>query len=66
MGDLTKGERRHLSRYVCGWCDQRGDRDTCGAIYEKCSDAARNQRRAECLAEYKPRLIPASKDSSNE
>jgi hypothetical protein len=68
MADLTKGERRRLSRYACGWCDQPLDRDTCGSIYgPQCSEETRSKRRDDCLSEYKPRIIePASKDSSNE
>lgn len=59
--DLTKGERRYLRRFTCGWCDQSLDRDNCAAIYEACSSEARATRRAACLAGYKPRC----KDAAN-
>lgn len=52
---LTVGEKRHLSRYECYWCEQRLDRSECGAIYEKCSPDVREKRRADCLLLYKPR-----------
>lgn len=55
----TKNERRYLSRFECAWCDQPLDRDTCGAIGEKCSESTRRDKRERCLLEYRPRLVPA-------
>ena len=48
-------DRRILARYECGWCGQRLDRDSCGAIYDRCSAEMRQQRNAACLAEHKAR-----------
>jgi len=46
---VVRLEKRKLSRFQCAWCDQRLDRDTCGAIYEQCSPEVRNRRRLDCL-----------------
>ena len=67
MGEMTKNESRYLRRFVCGWCDQPLDRDTCGSIYgPKCSEETRSKRRDDCLSEYKPRLVPPTKASQPE
>lgn len=58
--ELTKGERRYLRRYRCGWCNQSLDRDNCAAIFDSCSDRTRATRRADCLAGYKPRCKDAA------
>jgi len=52
---LTRGQKRYLSNYVCGWCNQTISRQSCGAIYEECSDAQRIARAKKCLKNYKPR-----------
>jgi hypothetical protein len=52
---LTKLERRYLSRRFCMLCEARLDRDSCSSIYGKCKKENRDERRANCLAEYKPR-----------
>lgn len=55
MDDLTKNQRRFLSRRVCALCDMPLDRDGCGAIFQQCSEQVRKDRRERCLATYKPR-----------
>ena len=55
MRDLTKKEKRFLSRRICGWCEQSLDRDWCAAIWEKCSEETRAKRVEDCLQTYKPR-----------
>jgi hypothetical protein len=52
---LTEGERRFLARHQCWFCDQRLDKDFCGAIYESCAPDTRERRRQECLRHYRPR-----------
>ena len=56
---LTKLERKYLSRRLCMLCEARLDRDHCYAIYETCTKENRDQRRADCLTEYKPRKAHA-------
>lgn len=46
---LTPTEMRYLARHVCAWCDQPLHKNSCGAVYEKCSLRVREQRRADCL-----------------
>ncbi len=53
---LSGGARARLMRYGCGWCGQRLDRKSCGAIYDQCSEEDRQTRRESCLAKYRPRL----------
>jgi hypothetical protein len=55
MIGLTRGERRYLNRFACMWCEQRLDKDCCGAIWERCSSETRAKRRADCLQGYHPR-----------
>lgn len=57
---LTRLQRLYLSRRVCGWCDMPLHRDSCGAIYERCSTGTRAKRRARCLAQYKQRVEQAA------
>lgn len=59
MGALTgytRNEKRYLRRFACAWCDQSLARDDCSAIWERCTDEQREQRRRDCLKNYKPRL----------
>lgn len=54
---LTKGEKRFLSRRVCGLCEQPLTRKDCGAmLFPKCSAEVIADRRARCLKTYKPRI----------
>jgi len=55
MRELSKGERRFLANYECGFCEHPMHRDGCGAIWEKCSADDQERRRASCLKHYKPR-----------
>jgi hypothetical protein len=57
LSQFTKGQRRYLSRRVCGWCELPLHRDWCGSIYgnESCTEEAREQRARKCLEGYKPR-----------
>jgi len=55
LADCTKQEKRYLHRFVCGLCGFRLDRESCGAIFERCSQQARDKRRADCLQHYKSR-----------
>jgi len=53
--DCTRLQKRFLSRHICWLCELPLDRDWCGAIGERCPQAVIEQRRADCLATYKPR-----------
>jgi hypothetical protein len=55
FADLTRDQRRWLSRRMCEWCGATLHLDWCGAIYERCSSEDRQLRLERCLAEYKPR-----------
>lgn len=55
VSGYTRNEKRRLSQYLCAWCDQPLDRESCGAIYQKCTPEVRASRRASCLAGYRPR-----------
>lgn len=56
LTDLTRAERRFLSRRVCWLCEQRLDRDVCLARYRPtCSPEEMATRRRLCLRTYKPR-----------
>ena len=55
MEALTKGQRAYLSRHACAWCEQQLHRDSCAAIFDRCDEKTRAERRAKCLAGYKPR-----------
>jgi hypothetical protein len=52
---LTRGQRRYLKRYACILCGQPLDQDGCAAIWTRCSSETRDKRRADCLAQYRPR-----------
>jgi hypothetical protein len=55
---LTKLEKRYLSRFTCGWCDQRLDREICGSVcngWSRCSAEQRDYRRKFALLKYKPK-----------
>jgi hypothetical protein len=54
-GGMTKGERRFLSRRVCGWCEMPLHRDSCQALYDPCSSETIALRRRRCLETYRPR-----------
>ncbi len=56
IASLTKNEKRYLARRECAWCNMPLNRKSCGAIYEKCSEASRIVRLISCLEEYKPRV----------
>lgn len=56
LADCTKLQRRYLSRRVCFLCEQPLNSDYCGAIFEgKCAPEVIEQRRSDCLKEYRPR-----------
>jgi len=58
MENMTKNEKRYLSKRECGWCGQTLDRDGCGGIYgPACSSDELKKRRDDCLKNYKPRNI---------
>jgi hypothetical protein len=51
--EYSEAEVRRLKRYVCGLCDHRLSRETCGHIFPniyRCSPDVMAERRDECLA----------------
>jgi hypothetical protein len=54
MEKLTKLERKYLSRHICWLCEIKLHNGYCGG-FEKCPEDVMAKRRADCLAEYKPR-----------
>ena len=60
MEQLTKLEKRYLSKFTCAWCDHRMDKDGCSAIQDRCSPNQQYNRRQRALAQYKPRKRKAS------
>jgi len=62
MADLTKNQRRYLSRFSCSWCEMPLHHKSCGAIGQQCSEEVRAKRREQCLAGYKPRPTPEAKE----
>jgi hypothetical protein len=66
---LTKNERRYLARRSCLLCEQRLDRDSCGSLFgPRCTPEFLADRRARCLAEYRPhvRLVADTKPAEGE
>jgi hypothetical protein len=55
LAQLTKNQRRFLSRRVCAFCELPLHRAGCGAVYYKCPMEARIARREDCLKAYRPR-----------
>jgi hypothetical protein len=53
--NLTKGERRYLSRFECFLCEIPLHRDDCGSCFERCPTEVREKRRRDCLQGYRPR-----------
>lgn len=53
--------RRILRRHVCAWCDQRLDKDQCGALYSRCTAEDRKTRREGCIANYRRAKLSTSK-----
>lgn len=62
--DLTKGQKRYLSQFMCGLCENKPlSEEGCGsygAYFPEaggpCTKETLNKRRAECLKGYKPRM----------
>ena len=52
---LTKLQKRYLHRHVCWLCELPLDRNDCGAMGDRCTHEEIEERRARCLAHYKPR-----------
>ena len=50
---ITKAQIRKLRRYECAWCTQSLARETCGAIWDRCTEAVRAKRRKECLRDLR-------------
>jgi len=61
MDKLTKNQKRYLSRRVCGLCEQQLNRintpqDCCPMFGgERCSQEIIDERRSDCLSNYKPK-----------
>ena len=55
LKELTKNEKRFLSKRLCAWCEMPLNRIECGALFGECSDETRVTRRNNCLKTYKPR-----------
>jgi hypothetical protein len=53
--NLTRNEKRYLAKFTCSWCDHRLDQEGCSAVYGQCDEQTKEQRRVNCLANYKPR-----------
>lgn len=56
LSGYSRLDRRYLSGFMCGLCEQRLDRASCGSIFgPRCSEEVREKRRRDCLMHYKPR-----------
>ena len=58
---LSARDKRILARYVCGWCDQPLDKQSCGALFGPCSQGTMESRRKECLEAHKEAVSQARK-----
>jgi hypothetical protein len=53
---LSRNEKLYLSRRVCALCEQRLDRNSCGAIWPpRCTPEQIEIRRQAALAQYRQR-----------
>lgn len=57
LESLSKKEKAYLNRRVCGWCENTSLGETgCYAVFKKCTESTRIERRKRCLSGYKPRM----------
>lgn len=55
LSSLTPQEIKWCSRRVCFLCEQRLSTDTCGGLFERCTQETMDRRRGNALATYRPR-----------
>jgi hypothetical protein len=55
LASLSAREMKWCSRRICFLCEQRLSTDTCGGLFERCSQEMMDQRRGNALATYRPR-----------
>jgi hypothetical protein len=63
---MTASEKRYLRGFACMLCDQRLDKDVCGAIWTRCDAETRAKRRADCLAARPMNWAKKNKKNSKE